>query len=426
MLNSFSINKCLLVGTEGSSLGEGEEYNLLGGDPRIEYMESILSPAIGLTVNFFDSSSVISRKGLTGGEYIQVEIDSGNEKLGKFEIKSSHKMVINGVKDLKVGPEGQMATLEAIPEELMINETAKISKKFSGNIADIVKDILTTDEKGIKTSKTLEEESSSNKYSFIGNFRRPIDIIQWLQPKAACEVEGGESYGFLFYENMDGYFWQSIETLLKKEPEGGDKFMKLEIPSSDYGKILDERGQTNIDTVMNLRRGMYANKTIYVDLETQIKTVDDFMVSDIGALEKLPKLPKGLEEKPTTLMFRITDPGALQKDSKKVEGDESALEKQQDLAKVQNKSYARSTLLFSQSFNVSLPFNPKLRAGNTIFLQFPLPDDDLSKVKERRKVGDDKSKDPSGTYLIEGLKHIVGGTSAETQVSLVRDTFTAE
>ena len=105
---------------------------------------------------------------------------------------------------------------------------------------------------------------------------------------------------------------------------------------------------------------------------------------------------------------------------------ETDMEKQQDLAKVQNKSYARSTLLFSQSFNVSLPFNPKLRAGNTIFLQFPLPDDDLSKVKERRKVGDDKSKDPSGTYLIEGLKHIVGGTSAETQVSLVRDTFTAE
>ena len=29
MLNSFSINKCLLVGTEGSSLGQGKEYNLV-------------------------------------------------------------------------------------------------------------------------------------------------------------------------------------------------------------------------------------------------------------------------------------------------------------------------------------------------------------------------------------------------------------
>ena len=148
-------------------------------------MESILSPAIGLTVNFFDSSSVVSRKGLTGGEYIQIEVDSGQSKVGTFEITADHKMIVNGVMDVNVGPQGQEATIQAIPEELMVNETAKISKKFSGNIGDIVKDILTDDVKGIQTKKTLEEEQSANKYSFVGNFKKPIDIIQWLQPKAA-------------------------------------------------------------------------------------------------------------------------------------------------------------------------------------------------------------------------------------------------
>ncbi len=425
-LNSYTIKKCLLVGTEGSSLGEGEEYDLLGGDPRIEYMESILSPAIGLTVNFFDSSSVVSRKGLTGGEYIQIEVDSGQSKVGTFEITADHKMIVNGVMDVKVGPQGQEATIQAIPEELMVNETAKISKKFSGNIGDIVKDILTDDVKGIQTKKTLEEEQSANKYSFVGNFKKPIDIIQWLQPKAACEVEGGESYGFLFYENLDGYYFKSIESLLKQEPENKDKYTKTEMPVDDYRKILDESGETNIDTVMNLKRGMYANKTIYINLETQIKTVDDFKVSDIGALDRLPKLPKGMEDKPTTLMFRIIDPGALQKDSKKVESEESAMEKQQDLAKVQNKSYARSSLIFSQNYDISVPFNPKLRAGHTIFLQFPLPDDDLSKVDERRGLGDESTDDPSGKYLIEGLKHIIGDGDAHTQLSLIRDTFTVK
>ena len=425
MSKSFAITKCRLIGTEGSSLGQGKEYNLVGGDPRITYMESILSPAIGLTVNFFDTSSVVSRLGLSGGEYIEITIDSGQSSLGKFELTSEHKMIINGVKDIRTGPQGQMATLEAIPEELIVNETAKISKKFSGNISDHVKDILTTDEKGIMTTKELNEESSANKYSFVGNFKRPIDIIQWLQPKASTEVEGGESFGFLFYENLDGYHWQSIETLLAKEPDKGDKYAKLEMPIEDYRKIIDESGETNIDTVKNLRRGMYSNTTIYVDLETQVKTTDEFKISDIGSLELLPKLPAGLQDKPTRLMFRITDPGAMQKDSKKVEGDESALEKQQDLAKIQNKSYARNTLLFSSSFDVSLPFNPTLRAGNTIFLQFPLPDDDLTKVDERRKMGDDTTNDPSGKYLIEGLKHIIGDGEAETQLSLVRDTFTA-
>ncbi len=43
MTQNFTVTKCRLVGTEGSSLGDGEEYDLLGGDPRIEYMERVLS-----------------------------------------------------------------------------------------------------------------------------------------------------------------------------------------------------------------------------------------------------------------------------------------------------------------------------------------------------------------------------------------------
>ena len=62
---SFTIDKCLLKPSEGSSLKE--EYSLLGGAPIITYMESVLSPAIGLTVNFFDTTSIVSREGLTGG-----------------------------------------------------------------------------------------------------------------------------------------------------------------------------------------------------------------------------------------------------------------------------------------------------------------------------------------------------------------------
>ncbi len=421
--NDFTITKCVLKPSEGSSLTE--DYDILGGNPNIVYNESILSPAIGLIVSFFDSSSVVSRLGLSGGEYIELEIVPNDKKLGKFEVTSKQKMIVNGVRDLAVGPQGQYATVEAVPEELLVNETAKISKKFSGNISDHVKEIMTSDPKGIMTSKELDEESTSNKYSFVGNYKRPIDIIQWLQPKAAVEGENGESYGFLFYEDLDGYHFKSIETLLTQEPEGGEKYVKLEMPVEDFRRINDDQGETSTDIVKTLRRGMYSNMTVYVDLETQIKTVDTFMVSDLG-MKKPPLLPKGLEEKPTKLMFRITDPGAMQKDSKKVEGEESAMEKQQDLAKVQNKSYARSTLLFSARYNVSLPFNPKLRAGQTIFIQFPLPDDDLSKSQERRKFGDDTTDDPSGTYLIEGLRHVVGDGSSETQVSLVRDRFSAK
>ena len=46
--------------------------------------------------------------------------------------------------------------------------------------------------KGIKTKKKVfgpkkedevEEDRSTNSYSFVGNLRRPFDTIQWLCPK---------------------------------------------------------------------------------------------------------------------------------------------------------------------------------------------------------------------------------------------------
>ena len=417
---SYTIDKVLLIPSEGSSLKE--EYSILSGDPQITYNESILSPAIGLSISFFDTTSIVSREGLTGGEFVELVINSHNDKLGKFEIKSDHNLVVNGVRNIMTGVQGQQATIDAIPVELMVNETAKISKKFSGNISDHVKDIMTTDVKGIQTTKKLDEEQSANKYSFLGNFWRPMDIIQWLQPKASVEGEDGESYGFLFWENLDGYHFKSIETLLAQEPDEGHTFTKVELPIEVSDKIIEESGDNNTDTVLNLRRGMYANTTIYVDLDKQLKTVDEFKISDLGSLDNPPKLPSGLADKSTKLMFRIIDPGAMQKDSKKVEGDESAMEKQQDLAKIQNKSYARANLLFSTTFNVSVPFNPTLRAGKTVNLEFAIPQPEMP--SDNRKFGDDNSDDPSGKYLIEGLKHIITTGKSQTQLSLIRDTFT--
>ena len=143
-------------------------------------MESVLSPAIALEVTFFDTTSIVSREGLTGGEYIELVVKSGNDKLGDFEITSEHKMIVNGVTNVRTNNQGQGATLQCIPEELLVNETAKISKKFSGNISDHVKDIMTTDVKGIQTSKTVDEESTSNKYSFIIRVINLRDIFWFI------------------------------------------------------------------------------------------------------------------------------------------------------------------------------------------------------------------------------------------------------
>ena len=405
MESKYFIKTCALIATEGSSLSD--DFEISGGNPNITYYESVKSPSISVSIDFIDVDGVISREGITGGEYLDLKIKVPD--FDDFEITpDKHFMMLNSVKNVKTSSNKQIATLEFISVEAIINETARVSRRFTGNVSQIVKELM-KDKKSIQTSKNLETDESFNKYSFVGNLKRPFDTIQWLGPKAAST---DKECGFLFYENLDGYFFKSIKGLL--ESDSSETYEKPEAPVDTDIKITENNLDSSNDIGMNCRMGMYANKTIYVDIENgKLETVD-YKISDLK-LAKPPKLPAGLEDAPTRLMLRILDAGALQKGSKKEE-----VEKKSELAVYQNKSYARTNLLFSQSLSISTPFNPDLRVGQMIDVVLPV------------KEGSDQSQttgggenDISGKYLLSELKHSIANGKSNSELKLIRDVFTA-
>ena len=126
----------------------------------------------------------------------------------------------------------------------------------------------------------------------------------------------------------------------------------------------------------------------------------------------------GIEKHPTRLMLRVNDVGVAQVGSAKTD-----TVPRSELAVYQNKSYIRNNLLFSQSLSISIPLNPELRAGQVLNLKFPLKKGDGN--EETSSYGNDKTNDPSGKYIVSELRHLIGGGSAETQLKLIRDVFTA-
>ena len=367
-----------------------------------------------MTITFVDNDQVIGREGITGGEYVDVTVKI--DGFDDFKIKSKkHKLMLNSVKNMVTETSKQIASLEFISVESITNETARVNKKFSDNVSQTVFELLVGDKKGIQTSKKLDKDRATNKYSFVGNLKRPFDTIQWLCPKTQSSKK---SFGFLFFETLDGYKFKSIEKLLDQKP--AYTYTQTDKPNDKNAKglvILQNRLNQSNDIAMNLRMGMYANKTIYIDIENQTKQIVDFKISDLKPKKPL-KLLNGIEDYPTRLMLRVNDLGAQQKGSKKKD-----VEKLNELAVYQNKSYIRNNLLFSQSLSISIPLNPELRAGQVLDLKFPLKKGDGE--KETDSYGTDKTNDPSGKYLISELRHLIGGGKGETQLTLVRDTFTA-
>ena len=408
----FKFKKCELLPNEGSSLDEN--YNIIGGGPIVDYYESIDSPTISMNLTFIDVDQVISRKGIFGGEYIDltVEVDGYDD----FKLtQKKHNLMLNSVRNVITETNKQIATLEFVSVESIINETARVYKKFAGNVSQTVFELLIGDKKGIQTTKNLDKHDATNSYSFVGNLKRPFDTVQWLCPKSQSSTK---NFGFLFYENFDGYHFKSIEKLLEQEPSftytHTDKPYDQETGAF---KILQNKMVQTNDIGMNLRMGMYANRTIYVDIVNQTKEIVDFKITDFN-LKRPPKLLNGIEDFPTRLMLRVNDFGVAQKGSKKKDQQPA-----NELAVYQNKSYIRNNLLFSQSFKISTSLNPDLRVGQVIEIKLPFKKGDGESKTD--SYGNDRTNDPSGKYLISGLRQIIGGQKSESQLTLIRDVFSA-
>ena len=178
--SKIKFKKCSLIPNEGSGLDE--EYDVLKGAPLLNYYESITSPSISATLGFLDIDQVISRKGIFGGEYIDIiiQIDGFDD----FKLtQKDHNLFCNSVRDVVTTENKQMATLDFISAEAIINETARVNKKFTGNVSQTVFEVLIGDKKGLQTSKNLNKDEAANSYSFVGNLKKPFDTIAWLQPK---------------------------------------------------------------------------------------------------------------------------------------------------------------------------------------------------------------------------------------------------
>ena len=410
---SFKLTQCsVFKKLDGDS---SSEFGLLAGNPNISYYESLFSPSVNVTIETTDVSGFVSREEIYGGQSIEISIKMFDPDIDDFKIKKDkHGLVVNSVKNVTMDFKESKSTLECVSKDFLRNEVARLNRRFTGNITEIVKKIMEEEPKGIETTKNIEVDQATNSYTFCGNLKRSIDTIQWLQPKAKSENQ----FGFLFFEDYDGYKFKSIESLLKQEPFTDQPFEMSQTSTSSRFAILDAvMVQTN-DVFLNMRSGTYNNDTTYIDLISQTKSVDDFKIDNLKDLKNPPKLPDNLTDSTSRKMLRFDDPGVMQKGSKRE--DEQPKE---ELAKIQNQSYARNNLLFSQALKIKVSFNPSLRVGKIIEVRLPVDTDSSESGVKYQKLG---KGDLSGKYLISELRHKVGSNKSSTHLTLVRDLFTKD
>ncbi len=394
----------------------------------IDYYEDILSPCITMTIDLMNTYSIFNGLPIRGGESVAMEIET---VFGNFRLDGEKAMFVTKLSGLDAQRKSESFTLHLTSKEALQNETVRCCEKYNNaNINTHVENIL---KKVLQTTKIGKIEQTSNTYSFIGNNKKPFHILTWLGPKSiSAHSKSGNSgkeakgtSGFLFYENIDGFNFRSIDSLVSNTQIQNSSSDKENIPKYTFDgigaiqandlnnnfKILNYNYEKNIDLMKSLRVGMYVNKTYFYNMYTQELDIYKYRLKDelgdktLGGNESIA-ISEQFGDSITRILVRASDHGIL--DSKG-----TFAQSGRDNADM-SKSFSRYNLLFTQALNINIPCNVKLKAGDIIYAQFP--------QMESAQTGE-VDKEQSGNYLIKELRHHFSPNEMLTSLRLVRDSY---
>ena len=248
----------------------------------IQYFEDIFEPFIKGTLIVKDSLDLVNLFPFVGEEYVELEISTPSlEKTikGTYYI---YKMTDREI----IGDREVVYQLHFISPEAIVDINKKVSKVYSGKVSDIVSKLLTEKVDGLETQKQFYAEETSNNTRFISNFWSPVKNIM-MCAKNAVNMNGIPNY--VFFENRDGFYFISLDTLYKagvvaefvldkytRDDIGGGKTVR-NVPE-DFKRILEMSIPMAFDYSERIKSGMLSSRIHSFDATRKTYTARNYNI----------------------------------------------------------------------------------------------------------------------------------------------------
>jgi len=427
--NSYRLNSAFLTTLNGDITVDLSSSILM-----IDYYEDILSPVITANIILLSSTSLVNAFPIRGGEKVDLDISTA---FGDLKLTGDKCLYVHRVTGIGEDSSSERFILELVSREMITNETTRCVKRYDGPIHENVKKIL---KEVLLTDNYLESniEPTINNYSFIGNLKKPFNILTWLCPKSLPIRNSRKTQeidkqgitkgvaGFLFYQTQEGFNFKSVESLVSRTNLGTDDVKKY--PTYIYTQVIESNKvanefkilnfimEKNSDLISQLSVGMFSNLTYFYNLYTNKFSTYQYNLKDeikdaskLGTEDNISVDDK-LSQSFSRIYFRTSDVGVMdyEFDSQKInEG------QQRDIADMA-KSISRYNLLFTQVLNMVVPCNINLKAGDIINALFPRVEPSKEKRIEEKQ---------SGTYLIKEVCHHFETGKVVSSLKLIRDSY---
>ena len=406
----FKVNEIVLVTKAGpieiSSIFE-----------EINIFDSLFLPVMSGNILINDSVGLSGKLLFDGSESILIDVSKDvNSEIGHFKkafriYKQSARTNSNLTNESYV--------LHFVSDELMYSDQQRINQSFESTYSEIVKNILINYLKvPLNNLGGIYDSTSGIRQIVIPNLR-PLEAIEWCAKRS---VDFSQSPNFMFYQNLFGYNFASLSTLLT-QPEILDinfplKNQEGNNPISEMGGARNFEVLTQSDNIEKTRSGVNAGKFTGFDLLTgtianKNVTFDDHYNKmkhgndnpNISILKNRDGLTNinAFNSKQTLSVF-----GAAKKLSAYIKtNDAASLSKENNTEDyiLQRKSIISN--LTSKRIKVVMPGNFQLTSVLNVNIKAP---------NFAKKFKGEDSDDPSlsGKYLIIASRQIIGFDKHET------------
>ena len=444
----FEFKKIILT-TNGE---DGKEYDLRAMVPSFNYFESIEAPFCRLELSIVDS--VDFNLNLSGGEKVELDLETEAAN-GKGKLKLNFRVYKIG--KIVKSERGQLYIIYCCTPEMYNNEINKVFKAFGaiseGSSKDeehvpkhIVKKYLKAPGKRIKE----EHFEPHSKVTVLSPNWRPVDLITYISDKVTRLTSGkgsAKQSGFLFYENVRGFQFRSIDGLCKQGFEFEYKYQQ-------QGHTEDE-GYYNIESIQypdkanhlrHMRMGTYKTVTSGVSLAnlgvntvTQSggskdkksspsgtvyparETAFDMIFKRATPLHKQPpfNMPEEVEGEgaPPTRQKMRAIPTLIHQQGKsgQPKGHPDGGSQAADTLSVAEYAAARYNLMKAIQLTITVPGNTAICAGDVISLNIPASRGEQESVLKDRKF--------SGKYVVAAHTFTFTQRGCTSELLLFRDSI---
>jgi hypothetical protein len=184
----------------------------------------------------------------------------------------------------------QRYTLFFMSDELFVSNTKKISKAYKNStVSNIAYDIMKTNLK-IPANRIFMDPTTETTSIIIPQWK-PSEALNWLASRAYTD----NLTAFFFYENFEGFFFRSLQTMYKKGTvikvpfTLENKKVSRDLDMDKFA-IDDYETKRDFDILSTINTGGYVMRLLDLNLITQKSTNHNYSIDKVDKIYKNPPM----------------------------------------------------------------------------------------------------------------------------------------